>query len=114
MISGANVSMSGHITIIVARLERRVVCRAWRIDSRSACTCRERPWQAWTWTLRSRSRELKAGIGPAGQRRAGCGTVGANVSLDRAEQRSVALVRQRPDVIGAIGRTGAEHELQLA
>ena len=54
-ISGANVSMSGHITITSRGSSVGSSSSRCRIASRSTSTWRARPWQAWTWMLRSSS-----------------------------------------------------------
>ncbi len=52
-ISGANASMSGHITITSRASRVGSSASMWRIASRSTSTWRERPWQACTCRLRS-------------------------------------------------------------
>ena len=52
-ISGANVSMSGHITITSRGSSVGSSASRCSTASRSTSTCRARPWQAWIWTLRS-------------------------------------------------------------
>ena len=52
-ISGANVSMSGHMTMTSRGSRVGSACRLWRIASRSTSTWRPAPWQAWTWMLES-------------------------------------------------------------
>ena len=52
-ISGANVSMSGHITITSRGSSVGSSASSCRIAARSTSTWRARPWQEWIWTLRS-------------------------------------------------------------
>ena len=109
--SGANVSMSGHITITSRGCSVSSSSSRWRIASRRTSTWRARPWQAWIWTLRSARIERRAGVGGAGERDAGRGAVGAHVGLDAAEQRVLGEL-DRVVVIDVLVR--AEHELHLA
>ena len=66
-ISGANVSMSGHITITSRGSSVGSSASSCRIASRSTSTWRARPWQECTWTLRSGSSD---GSGAASSRTA--------------------------------------------
>ena len=66
-ISGANVSMSGHITITSRGSSVGSSASSCRIASRSTSTWRARPWQEWTCTLRSGSSD---GSGAASSRTA--------------------------------------------
>ena len=77
-ISGANVSMSGHITITSRGSSVGSSASRCRIASRRTSTWRARPWQEWTCTLRS--------SGVAGGAASG-GAVRAHVGLDAREQR---------------------------
>ena len=52
-ISGANVSMSGHMTITSRGSSVGSSASRCRIASRSTSTWRARPWHEWTWMLRS-------------------------------------------------------------
>ena len=52
-ISGANASMSGHITITSRGCSVSSSASRWRIASRRISTWRARPWQEWIWMLRS-------------------------------------------------------------
>ncbi len=52
-ISGANASMSGHMTMTSRGSRLGSSCSMCRIASRATSTCRARPWQACTCTLRS-------------------------------------------------------------
>ena len=77
-ISGANASMSGHMTMTSRGSSVGSSARRWRIASRSTSTWRARPWQEWTWTLRSvgveeqaARRGLRRAARPAGGGRRG-------------------------------------------
>ena len=52
-ISGANASMSGHITTTSRGSSVGSAASRCRIASRTTSTWRARPWQAWTWMLAS-------------------------------------------------------------
>ncbi len=100
-ISGANVSMSGHITITSRGCSVSSSSSRWRIASRRTSTWRARPWQEWIWMLRSLRGE-RPGLGAA---------VVADVGLDAGEQRVVAGCDRV--VVGDV-LVRAEHELHLA
>ena len=111
-ISGANVSMSGHITI-TSRGSSVGSSASWcRIASRSTSTWRARPWQAWTWMLRS-SPSSSRSSGRPGSGGPGGGTVLAHVGLDarRAASRWPAVVGM---VVVGLGGPGPVTQLQLA
>ena len=102
-ISGANVSMSGHITITSRGSSVGSSASRCRIASRSTSTWRARPWQAWTWTLRSSgSSSGRSSARRAAARRAAA--VGADVGLEPAEQRVGAGERRGVVVVGVLGR----------
>ena len=104
-ISGANVSMSGHITITSRGSSVGSSASRCRIASRSTSTWRARPWQAWTCDAAVARRRARAS-------RPGGAAVRARTSAwMRASSVSVA-VRDRVVVVGAA--VAAEHELQLA
>ena len=110
-ISGANVSMSGHITMTSRGCSVSSSSSRWRIASRRISTCRARPWQAWIWTLRSAGSSCGRASGEPGQRDAGRGAVGAHVGLDAAEER---VLGELDRVVMVDVLVGAEHELHLA
>ena len=99
-ISGANVSMSGHITITSRGSSVGSSASRCRIASRTTSTWRARPWQAWTSTLRSgRARARGAAVARA---RAGL-------------QRGRACVPPRCSTgCSCVAHVRPEHELQLA
>ena len=101
--SGANVSMSGHITITSRGSSVSSSASRWRIASRNTSTWRARPWQEWIWMLRS------VGSNGRGRRAAG---VGADVGLDAGEEPVVADLDRM--VMRRRARRVAEHELHLA
>ena len=68
-ISGANASMSGHMTITSRGCSVSSSSSRWRIASRRTSTWRARPWQEWIWMLRS-----------AGSSSRGCGRRSARTS----------------------------------
>ena len=80
-ISGANVSMSGHMTITSRGSSVGSSASRCRIASRSTSTWRARPWQAWTWMLRSAGRAAVVRRAP-GSGAPGGRAVGADVGLD--------------------------------
>ena len=106
-ISGANVSMSGHITMTSRGSSVGSSASRCRIASRSTSTWRARPWQEWTWTLRSSGRA--AARSPA----AACGSRRATSawSAVRAACRRRCVDRV---VVVATCSSRAEHELHLA
>ena len=107
-ISGANASMSGHMTITSRGCSVSSSSSRWRIASRRTSTWRARPWQEWIWMLRSsgRARAARAAGSGAGRR-----AVGAHVGLDAGEQRVAAGVDGV--VVGDVV-VRPEHELHLA
>jgi hypothetical protein len=110
--SGANVSMSGHMTMTSRGLERRIVLQevqdrvADDLDLAGASVARvdlDRPVVGG---------EREAVVGVAGKRRAGRRSVGADVRLDPGQQRVVALLDRMVVIDVVIG--GRENELELA
>ena len=101
-ISGANVSMSGHITITSRGSSVGSSSSRWRIASRSTSTWRARPWQAWICTLRSpaATRPRPPGAAPGAGRR-GCRPGGGRAGCP-ATLRPAMLV-----VIDGLAGTGA-------
>ena len=100
-ISGANASMSGHMTITSRGCSVSSSSSRWRIASRSTSTWRARPWQEWIWMLRS-----------AGSSARGCGRRSARTSAWMRASRRVAAGLDRVVVGDVLVR--AEHELHLA
>ena len=108
--SGANVSMSGHITITSRGSSVGSASSACRIASWRTSTWRARPWQAWTATLRSPgSSSGRASARRAAARRAASGRRarrpgGGRGACPPAARRVVVV-----DVLAG----GRQHELEL-
>ena len=114
-ISGANVSMSGHITITSRGSSVGSSSSRCRIASRRTSTWRARPWQPCTWMLRSLGSSAGATIPPPGQRREDqrpaarherSQRAGARLPRPRAPgrgpaRRDPAPARRRPDARAA-------------
>ncbi len=100
-ISGANASMSGHMTMTSRGSSVGSSSSACRIASRSTSTWRARPWQAWTWMLRSCGPGAGSGSGRRSSRTAG---------LDALQQR----LRARRDRVVVVCARGRPAQLQLA
>ena len=86
-ISGANVSMSGHMTITSRGSSVGSSASRCRIASRSTSTWRARPWQAWTSTLRSSGASSGRSSAAPGSGAPGRARSSRTSLLDPAEQR---------------------------
>ena len=106
--SGAKLSMSGHITMTSRGSSVGSSASRCRIASRSTSTWRARPWQAWTC-------DAAVAAGASGRIAAAGGGRSARTSAWQA-----ARAASRPRVLdgwwwsACVARRGATHELQLA
>ena len=92
-ISGANVSMSGHITMMSRGSSVGSSASTWRIASRRTSTWRARPWQECTWMLRSAGSSRGRLSRPSGLVAPVGSPIGADVGLDAPQQRVAARRR---------------------
>ena len=86
--SGAKVSMSGHMTMTSRGSSVSSSSRRCRIASLRTSTWRARPWQAWTCTLRSLRVQHRPLVWLARQRRAGGPPIRPHVGLQVREKRA--------------------------
>ena len=100
-ISGANASMSGHITITSRGSSVGSSASRCRIASRSTSTWRARPWQAWTWMLRSSPSSSRSSSRP------GSGGPGGGRSSRTSAWMRASSVRGRGAASGGGGRASA-------
>ena len=110
-ISGANVSMSGHMTMTSRGSSVGSSARRWRRASRSTSTWRARPWHEWTWTLWSVGSRSSRRVDGLRERRAGRRRSARTSACSRRSSVRVVGVERVVDVGAGVP---AGDELQLA